>query len=297
MSREAAAVRSILGGAPIAPDGVLVVHSAFRSLGRHGHDVGAFVEALLEGLGPRGTLLMPAMSWRTVTPASPVFDELGTPSHVGIMAETFRVKYATARSLHPTHSVSGVGPAVPALLARHHVDDTPVSANSPYGLMRDYDAFVLLLGVSFERATVIHHPEEVIAPEIYLHPPADAEGYACRDRVGRVVTVRLRRHRRLNRDFRQFEPRLAAKGRLVAGEVAGTPWRLVSARDLLREVFAALVQCPTAILAGGGEAARPAVAASEAPPGRRPIMEPAAAPPPGGPGEACGRRGGPPSSS
>jgi aminoglycoside 3-N-acetyltransferase len=251
VSRETAAVRSMLASAPIASDGVLVVHSAFRGLGQAGYGVEGFIEALLERMGPGRTLLMPAMSWRTVTPANPVFDELATPSHVGIIPETFRVKYAAARSLHPSHSVSGLGPAVTTLLARHHVDDTPVSANSPYGLMRDYDAFLLLLGVNFERATVIHHAEEVIAPEIYLRPAHEAEHYQCRDRHGRTFTVKLRRHYRLNRDFPQFEPRLAAKGRLLAGDVEGTRWMLVSVRELLREVFAALVECPTALLADG----------------------------------------------
>jgi len=249
MSREVAAVESILASVQLPSDAVLVVHAAFRNLGQQGYRVESFIDALLEKLGPDGTLLKPAMSWRIVTPASPVFDELTTPSHVGVMAETFRTKYATARSLHPTHSVAGIGPAVPTLLSRHHVDDTPVSANSPYGLMRDYDAFVLLLGVGFDRATAIHHAEEIIAPEIYLHPRHEAESYDCRDRHGQSFTVKLRRHYRLNRDFPQFEPRLRKKGQLQAGDVSGTSWMLVSVRDLLREVFATLIARPDAIIA------------------------------------------------
>src|SRR5713226_9045468 len=97
-------------------------------------------------------------------------------------------------SRRSSSGVAGVGPATGTLLARHHVDDTPVSANSPYGLMRDYDAWVLLLGVGFERATVIHHAEEVIAPDLYLHPRHEAETYECRDRHGKSVTAKLRRH-------------------------------------------------------------------------------------------------------
>lgn len=249
MSQELSAVHSILRDTGIPGDGVLVVHSAFRNMGRRGYRAESFIEALLESLGHRATLLMPAMSWRTVTPINPFFDELKTESHVGAMAEIFRVSYATKRSLHPTHSVAGVGPASPTLLARHHVDDTPVSANSPYGLMRDYDAFVLLLGVGFERATVIHHAEEVIAPHLYLHPPHEAEIYECRDRHGESVTVRLRRHYRLNRDFPQFESRLVECGQLLSGEVAGTRWMMTSVRNLLREVFAVLVRRPDAIIA------------------------------------------------
>ena len=249
MSKESIAVRSILQHTPIAREGVLVVHSAFRNLGHQGYRLESLIEALIDGVGPHGTLVMPAMSWRTVTPAHPLFDELATESHVGVIAETFRRSYATRRSIHPTHSASGIGPAVDTLLARHHADDTPVSANSPYGLMRDYDAWVLCLGVNFERITAIHHAEEVIAPGLYLHPPDKAETYTCRDRHGKSVTVKLRRHYRLNRDFPKFQPPLAEKGQLRSGEISGTPWLLVSLRDLLREIFARLIEQPDAILA------------------------------------------------
>ncbi len=249
MSKESTAVHSILQHAPIGRDGVLVLHSAFRNLGHQGYRVDSLIEALIDGMGPDGTLVMPAMSWRIVTPAKPVFDELATESHVGVIAETFRRTYATQRSIHPTHSASGIGPAAPTLLARHHADDTPVSANSPYGLMRDYDAWVLCLGVNFERITAIHHAEEVIAPDLYLHPPHEAETYECRDRHGKSVTVSLRRHDRLNRAFPQFQRPLAEKGQLRSGEVSGTPWLLVSLRDLLREIFATLIARPDAIIA------------------------------------------------
>lgn len=246
-SKETTAVKAIFSGKPFSRDGVLVVHGAFRNLGQQGYRAESFIEALLDQLGS-GTLLMPAMSWRTVNPSNPFFDELKTESHVGVMAEIFRVSYAPSRSLHPTHSVSGVGPDASTLLARHHIDDTPVSANSPYGLMRDYDAHILMLGVGLERVTAIHHAEEVIAPDIYLKPPHEAETYECRDRHGKSVTVRLRRHYRLNRNFPQFEPVLASQGHLLRGEVDGTPWMVVGLRPLLRAVFSALIRKPDAIL-------------------------------------------------
>ena len=61
---------------------------------------------------------------------------------------------------------------------------TPVSANSPYGLMREDPAYVLLLGVGLESCTAIHLPEETIAPDIYLRPAEQTEIYECRDRDG-----------------------------------------------------------------------------------------------------------------
>src|SRR5262249_27436213 len=168
----------------------------------------AITEQLLYPLA-EGNLFMPTMTWRTVTVDHPVWDELATPSHTGILTEIFRTRYASARSIHPTHSVAGSGPAARALLSRHHLDDTPVSGNSPYGLMRDHDAFVLMIGVGLETCTAIHLPEETIAPDLYVRPTV--EMYQCRDRHGVVHKVGARRHWRLNRDFPQFAQPLSER--------------------------------------------------------------------------------------
>ena len=97
----------------------------------------------------------------------------------------------------------------------------------------------------FECITAIHHPEEAIAPDVYLRPEAEAEDYELRDRAGRTVKYRLRRHARpRERDFPKFGPLLAAKGQLHAGELLGVPWKLVRADQLLREVFARLIEQP-----------------------------------------------------
>ena len=74
---------------PVPRDGILVVHSGFRRLAGAGWRVEGFIEALLDSVSA-GTLVMPAMSWRIVTPENPLFDEIETPSHVGIVPELFR---------------------------------------------------------------------------------------------------------------------------------------------------------------------------------------------------------------
>jgi aminoglycoside 3-N-acetyltransferase len=129
---ERAAFLPILERFGVPRDGVLVVHSAIAPLSRQGFRAEAIIEALLDYLSA-GSLFMPTMTWRTVTPEHPEWDELATPSHTGVMTELFRTRYATARSIHPSHSVAGCGPDVQALLARHHVDSTPVSGNSLMG--------------------------------------------------------------------------------------------------------------------------------------------------------------------
>lgn len=248
---ERAALGGVLRAARVPRDGVLFVHCAFRGLGARGWSVDWAIDALLDHMQP-GTLLMPAMSWRIVTPANPGFDELATPSHVGVLAETFRLRYASHRSLHPTHSAAAHGRLAGHLTAGHHLDDTPCSLESPYGRATREDAHVLMLGIGLERSTAIHHAEEMVAPDIYLQPAAAAEIYECRARDGRVHRVRLRRHVKLNRDFPQFAAPLAARGALRQGELLGVPWLAVAQHDLLAEVTAALCRDPRAIIAPPG---------------------------------------------
>jgi aminoglycoside 3-N-acetyltransferase len=250
-SRESKALCTILQRFGVPHDGVLIVHSAIATLSRQGWRAEGMVESLLDYMAP-GNLFMPTMTWRTVTPAQPIWDEIHTASETGALTEVFRTRYAVARSIHPTHSVAGWGPDAAALLSRHHLDITPVSANSPYGLLRDYESYILLLGVGLEGCTAIHIAEETINPDLYLFPLNPDDVYTCRDRHGVVHQVRTRRHRRLDRDFRRFGPRLAEKHLLANGAVAECPYILISLRHLLREVFATLISNPRATLRDGG---------------------------------------------
>jgi aminoglycoside 3-N-acetyltransferase len=239
----------------VPDDGVLVVHSGFRRLSDAGHKAETFIETLLDYLS-KGTLVMPAMSWRIVTPQNPIFDELATPSHVGIVAELFRTRYATARSLHPTHSVSAAGRLAAMLTASHHLGTTPCASNSPYGLMREHPAFILMVDCGFERCTAIHLPEELIDPDRYLVPADQAETYELWDRHGERYRMRLRRHKRLNRCFEKFEPILAPHGRLRQGEIGGAPFLLCSVADLLAYVTAELERDPDGTLVADGVSTR-----------------------------------------
>jgi aminoglycoside 3-N-acetyltransferase len=246
-SREAAAFLPILQHYGVSRDGVLIVHSAIAGLSRQGFRAEGIIEALLDHMRG-GNLFMPTMTWRTVTVDKPHWDEIATPSHTGVLTEIFRTRYASARSIHPTHSIAGVGPAARTLTSRHQLDTTPVSANSPYGLMRDYETFVLMVGVGLEACTAIHLPEETINVDLYVRPPETAGLYPCRDRHGTIHRVWARRHWRLDRDFNQFAPSLMAKGQLATGTIGGCPYAIVSLSDLLRDVFAALLDNPRATL-------------------------------------------------
>jgi Aminoglycoside 3-N-acetyltransferase/DnaB-like helicase N terminal domain/DnaB-like helicase C terminal domain len=106
----------------------VMVHAAFRAL--RVRDPETVILALLDVLGDRGTLLMPALSWLQELPD--IHDTRATPSCVGFLAASFRTRPGTRRSLHPTHSVSGVGARATELLQAHRADTTPCGPYSPF---------------------------------------------------------------------------------------------------------------------------------------------------------------------
>lgn len=247
-SAETTAVRDLLDRLAVPRDGVLMLHSAFAIPSRAGLRAEAVLHALAEEMAP-GTLLMPTMSWRAVNPDTPLFDEMTTPSITGVLSELFRTRLATRRSLHPTHAVSGRGRHAEALLASHHLaGDTPCPPQSPWGLLDDHAAHVVMLGVGLESCTLIHHVEEEVAPALYLQPPDCRERYVCRDRHGAEFVVHTRRHLRLRRDFAQFVGLLDARGALRRAGFAGAPCLGFTAADLVTTVRERLRERPDAII-------------------------------------------------
>lgn len=245
---EPGRLRHILRKLGIPRDSALLVHSAFRQLGREGLTPDFAIEDLM-GHMAAGTLLLPTMSWRFVKPAQPCFSEIDTPSNTGILTEEFRTRFATARSIHPTHSVAGLGREVGTFLDEHHLDATPCSPRSPFGKLVTADGWVLMLGIGFDCCTGVHHGEEVVAPDLYLKPESQAETYTCVDRHGTEHQVRLRRHQLLPRDYWQFQDALHCAGMLKIGYLGSVVCRAFRAADLHSVVCERLRVTPDAIIA------------------------------------------------
>lgn len=222
-----------LDAAKVDPAGVLMVHSSFRQLGKEGYAPEAILETLIDYMAD-GTLLLPTMSWRFVRPETPVFDEINTPSNTGIMTEIFRTRYAHRRSIHPTHSVAGMGKHLDDILGQHHLCITPCAEKSPFRQMVEYDAKILMLGIGMDCCTVLHAAEEAVATEVYVKPADTIEKYSCTDRQGEKMDVHLRRHRFLPRDYWQCQDALHANGALSVFRLGNTVARVFGAAELYR---------------------------------------------------------------
>jgi aminoglycoside 3-N-acetyltransferase len=144
--------------------GLVLVHSSLKSMGHVPGGCETVVRGLIDAIGPRGTLLMPALSYATVNAEQPVFDVANTPSCVGAITEYFRTRNGTIRSVHPTHSICGLGPNAKDMLDDHRRDHTPCGANSPYRKLSDRGGQVLMLGCGLKPNTSMHGVEELVEP-------------------------------------------------------------------------------------------------------------------------------------
>jgi aminoglycoside 3-N-acetyltransferase len=94
----------------IVPGISLLMHSSYKSLGGIEGGAAAFYKTLLDVIGPEGNLIVPSMSFSTVTRENPYFDIRTTPSCVGYLTEFFRTEVpGVKRSFHPTHSCCAIG--------------------------------------------------------------------------------------------------------------------------------------------------------------------------------------------
>ena len=119
----------------------------------------AFVlRVLREALGPEGTLLVATFTYSYAGQGVPfVLEE--SPSEVGPFTEYFRRQPDTIRSLHPLHSISGVGRHAHAIL--DNVGKAEYGAMSPYARLGEYDTKLLCLGAALAASiTYVHHLEQ-----------------------------------------------------------------------------------------------------------------------------------------
>ena len=146
-----------LRGAGLSAGGVLIVHASFKSLGPVAGGPGAVVRALLEVLGPAGTLLMPTFAHPQ---PNGEFHVATTPSRTGAITEAFRLHPGALRSHHPTHAVSALGPRAAEFIAGHE-HTSGLGADSPLHRATLAEARVLMIGCGLRAASIVHIAEAV----------------------------------------------------------------------------------------------------------------------------------------
>ncbi|MGH3762415.1 aminoglycoside N(3)-acetyltransferase [Actinophytocola sp.] len=155
----------------------VLVHASLSSFGWVCGGAVAVVQALLDALGPEGTLVAPTQTmgnsdprhwsrppvpeewWPVIRDTMPAFDPRITPSiGIGAIGELVRLWPGAVRSNHPHASFAAVGPAARELMAEHRLD-SHLGEHSPLAALERAGARVLLLGVGFHSCTAFHLAE------------------------------------------------------------------------------------------------------------------------------------------
>jgi aminoglycoside 3-N-acetyltransferase len=145
------------------------------------------VLALVESVGPGGTLVMPTHSTDLTDPATwsnppvppdwcdeiregmPAYDPALTPTRsMGAIVECFRHVTGVQRSGHPTVSAAAIGPNAEFVTADHRLGDG-LGEHSPQARVYELDGHVLLLGVTHTNNTSLHLAERRSAPSNAVH--------------------------------------------------------------------------------------------------------------------------------
>jgi len=151
---------------------LVMVHAGIRSLGPVLGGVNTVVQALLDAVGDRGTL-MAYMDWEMgaepedfederLREEIPTFDKRiarASRDH-GILAETIRTWPGAVRSDHPDAGVAAIGARAEWICADHPLQ-YGYGPGSPLHKLAESGGKVLMLGAPLEKITLLHHVEHL----------------------------------------------------------------------------------------------------------------------------------------
>lgn len=161
----------------LEPGGLAMVHCRMSALGWVTGGAETIVRALLNALGPDGTLIA-YTGWQDAPPDNldalgdeakriyleehPAYDPrvaLARRDH-GRVPEALRIWPGARHSGHPEAGVTAVGPVAEVLTAEHPYDDA-YGAGTPYARLVELDGQVGMLGAPLESLTLVHHAEAI----------------------------------------------------------------------------------------------------------------------------------------
>jgi len=213
----------------------VLVHASLSRFGRVRGGATTVVDALLEAVGPSGTLLAPAFTFHNIKAERPFLDMRATPSGMGAIPEEVRRRAGAHRSAHLTHSVAAVGPAAAEFTREHSL--TPCGeASAFWKLIRrggpggPGGGSVVLLGVPLNVVTLFHAVEERLGVPYMGFRDLHGE---MRDASGAARTLHSQCHDPARPyDFNPLAAPLAGAGLLAETAIGGAICRRVEAPAL-----------------------------------------------------------------
>lgn len=243
---------------------VVLAHLSLSRFGRVEGGADAMIDALLETVGPSGTLLMSALTTRPPFIAACIraadSGELADvrPFHPhedapwsGKVPNVFWKRPGVVRSLHPTHSVTAFGPLADELIHNHANAPGPCGVHTPYGRIMDMqNASILLMGVNHQSNSALHGVEEMAEVPYGLYPkwsriPVQTET--------ELIETRSRVHLGMvGRHLNAFETLYVDAKAERVGQIGDAVVRLVNAKAMKTISLEALEKDPWGLVSPDG---------------------------------------------
>jgi aminoglycoside 3-N-acetyltransferase len=203
---------------------VILLHSALSSLGHVKGGADTVIDAFLDVLGPKGTLVVP------------IFGDLG------IITTKVQERPEAVESVHPAAAVAAIGAKADEICRDHWKAATSHGVDTPYMRIAEMGGYVLLLGVDQDRNTSLHSAEALECMPYLKTITAAFEGPDGETEGSWDYFPGP------HRDFIGLDPHLRQKGIMKVGKVGTAMTRLMKSKDMIDEVRAMLRRDPAAVL-------------------------------------------------
>lgn len=252
-----AEVGQALARVGVAPGDTLMLHADAMAAAQMTHlplegRPQALLEAILEHLGPEGTLALPVFSYSFTQGRD--YDPAASPGQVGLLGERFRQMPGARRSLDPVFSVAAAG-ARAAELTSGDVSNC-FGPDSFFGRLHRAGGKIACLGCTLQVVTFLHYVERGLGVAYRFDKQFQGRVRQA-DGQWRDTTVTYFA-RDLGRESESvlwpLERRLEAAGLLRRATLGRVGLICVDCEDFYQETRALLAQSPLALIKEGAQA-------------------------------------------
>ena len=213
---------------------VVLVHAAMRTLGYVNGGAETVVNALLEVIGKRGTLVVPTFTSAHYAAEHPIVDPENDPSEMGIISQTVKMHPGALKSTNWSHSFAVIGRRAQVIT---QVDPalTVFDLRSAFGVMLALNTHILLMGVPYQSSTS-HHLAEYVCDVPYRHT-VDRGLVKVRRKDGSIVLQKMTdytpRPGEREPDFNRLGSMLENQGSVSITAIGNAVVRRYTMRDLI----------------------------------------------------------------
>ena len=205
---------------------LLIVHSSLRAIGQVVGGPQTVVEALLQAITEKGTLVIPTFSWGYLA----TYDQRSTPSVIGAIPEYTRTRPDFFRSFHPTHSVAAKGPLAKAITENHGAAGA-LAKGGPFHRVAQWGGEVLMLGCDHRSNSMVHVGEDLHgAPYRQRTPERFTEGIG---RDGQEYRFNVAGSPQCSIAFGAIECPLREAGAVRDGRIGSARSQLISGQAII----------------------------------------------------------------